>query len=76
MYVLGPDRKRLEYGLREAIAFSVPVVSIQLLPFDQCFGWGFFPPSSVWRNFDFFFSKKNVAAAKGLDSRPTLCFCG
>ena len=35
-YVLDLDRKRLAYGLRETTAFTAPVVSMQLLPIDQC----------------------------------------
>ena len=61
MYVLGPDQKKTGSNLREATAFSASVVSMQLLPFDQCLG-NFFP-SSVWRQVykffkDFFFLKK------------------
>ena len=76
-YVLCLDRRRLPYGLREATAFDAPIVSMQLVPFDQ--STGCFYHSSVWRKLDFFFSlslSENVAAAKGLDGRPTLCFCG
>ena len=42
---LGPDQKRLAYASGEATAFSAPVVSMQLFPYDHCLGCLF--PSSV-----------------------------
>ena len=67
-----PDTKRLAYGLREATAaISAPVVSMQLLPSVQAV----FTPVHCGENVTIFFLPQNVAAAKGLDRRPTLCSC-